>query len=527
MPRLGALLALALLCAGCGDENAPETPVAVRPAYASNGDSLRAVRHADPAPNLVVIVFDALRHDALPLEGGLQSGARMPQLASLAAEGVAFENAVAPAPWTLPSMTSLLTGLQPSAHGLSAPESRVRLVDAITTWAEILRNAYGYDTVAMSSGPWFLGSGKSILQGFTTLHADFSLRDVGGDLRRWARCRNRKRPFFLLLHTYDVHDPYGERNHPWRGGRLPEVRSDPTLVGPAADPGEIFRRCFLDAGYGLALRDALGRSALTGRLHRYAHSGYAADPRPEIAAELETAYWGGVRWADGLFGNARRVLEREGLLDNTLLVVTSDHGEGFGEHGSLGHGRMLYDELIRIPMVMIGPEPFRGGRVVTGNIGLVDVVPTFFEWAGLEPHTGIEGRSRLSLLELDDPCRPVLSEERLGFLNTGETVDAIRLSARTEQWKYVVTYDLGTGTAHEEIYDLLLDADEVDDLGAGSGRIPPELVFDDCFCEAVEALRRRIWDDAAAGDEDASHIPYGTSNRQPATPAPVPCVGHP
>ena len=164
--------------------------------------------------------------------------------------------------------------------------------------------------------------------------------------------------------------------------------------------------------------------------------------------------------------------------------------------------------------------------MVTSSVGLVDVLPTFFDWAGLQAHAGIEGRSQLALLDDDRGCRPVLSEERLGFLNTGEHRDAIRLSARTEHWKYIVTHDVGTGATFEEVYDLLVDPDEVDDLGGGTGRLPAGLVFDDCFCEAVQTLRDRIWSDAASGPEDASHIPYGTSNRQSVTRRPAPCVGH-
>ncbi len=517
-----ALLVLPGLCGGCGDTDPPSP---VRPAYDTSGRALFRVERPATLPNLIVVVIDSLRHDALPLEDGTEPDARMPHLASLASRGVAFSNAVAASPWTLPSMTSLLTGLQPSAHGLSAPQSRVRLVEAITTWAEILRGAYGYDTVAHTAGHWFQGSGESILQGFDRTHADFSFLDAESELWRWSHYRTPGRPFFLLLHTYDVHDPYGEANHPWRGEKLPDVTSDPSLFGPQADPGEIFRQCFLDAGTVLALREAMG-SALVGVLHRYAHSGYAAAPRPELAADLAGAYWGGVHWTDGLLARTTAFLGREGLLENTLLVVTSDHGEGFGEHGSLGHGRLLYDELIQVPLVMAGPKPFAGGQRVTSGVGLVDILPTFFDWAGLEPQTGIEGRSILTLLEEDQGCRPVLSEERLSFLNTGEPQDVIRLSARTEHWKYVVTYDAETGAAYEEVSAPLTAADEADDLGGGTGRLPPELVFDDCFCEAVEALRNRIWDDAAAGAEVASQVPYGTTNRQPTTPPPTPCVGH-
>ena len=518
-----SLILLPLWLIGCGAE---DSAVERRVAYGGDGAALVPVARPASPPNLIVIVLDALRHDALPLGHGQNRDVRMPHLASLASRGVAYSNAVAAAPWTLPSMTSLLTGLQPSAHGLYTPQPHVRLVDAITTWAEILENTYDYETVAHTAGPWFTGSGATVLQGFGTKASDFSLRDAPGTIQHWSRMRASDRPFFLLLHTFDVHDPYGEANHPWRGQDLADPGSDPRVFVAQTFASELFRHCYTDEGMLRALTYTMGASELSRRLQRYAHAGYAESPRPELADELRAAYWEGVRWADGLLGQTITCLESEGLLENSLLVVMSDHGEAFGEHGGLAHGRILYDELVRVPMVMAGPAPFEGGQVITSPIGLVDVLPTFFEWAGLEAHVGIEGRSQLALFDADQGCRPVLSEERLSYLNTGEPGDAIRLSARTEQWKYILTYDTQTRAAHEEVYDLLIDPQEIDDLGAGTGRLPPELVFDDCFCEAVNALRERIWDRQTQPDDEAYAVPYGVSNQRPSTPPPAACRGH-
>jgi len=474
-------------------------------------------------PNLVLVVIDALRHDALGPPDTPRERVRMPHLADLAARGVSFPNATAASSWTLPSMTSLLTGLQPSRHGLVVAQSRVQLVDAITTYAEILQQAYGYDTVAYTSGPWFMGTGRTILQGFHRTHEDFSLQDVEHELGQWAQVRDPARPFFLLLHTYDAHDPYGAANHPWRGEALPAVEDDPALVGPNAQPAEIFRRCFLDGGTTIALRNLMGRQRLADVLHRYAYGGFADEPRDDVASDLENAYWEGVRWTDGLLARTTAFLEGAGLLENTLYVVTADHGETFGAHGTLGHGLTLYDDLVQVPLVMVGPAPFSGGQVVGSGAALVDVIPTFLDWAGLEPLEGVEGRSMLASLDDPLPCRPVFSEERLTYVNTGRPQDSIRLSARTEQWKYVVTFDLRTGEAVEEVYDLLVDPDEQDDLAGSTGRLPKGLVFDTCFCEAVEAVRRRIWDDAEAHEERAAHMAYGVSNMPPTSPPPSPC----
>lgn len=517
-------MALVLTVAGgCGDTGPGDA--ASGQAYDIGGHAVRPLSKPEHPANLIVVVIDSLRADALPLDIGARAGSGvypMPFLAGLAERGVACANAASSAPWTLPSVTSLLTGLLPSAHGQCTHRSHGSMVGAITTFAECLREAYGYDTAAFVDGPWFHGVGESVLQGFAHIEHDFALQGTGSRVGRWARYRDPGRPFFLLLHTFEVHDPYGRQNHPWPYMPLVPIPPDPSLLGPELDIAEMFRLTWLDMRAGVGLQRVLG-PRLAQMLQSYAHQGYRADPRPDLVEELSAAYWGGVRWADGLLEVAVGRLKAEGLLDNTLLVVTADHGEGFGEHGSLSHGRQLYDELIRIPLVMVGPEPFAGGDVVQSSVGLIDLLPTFFDWVGLEPLEGIVGRSALTVVSGQDWCRPVLSEERLTRWNTGEDMDAIRLSARTERWKYIVTYHVRTGEVWEEAYDHLFDREERSDFANGTGRLPVELVMDPCFCPAVEAVRGRIWDRTVQEGSSAAAVPYGMVVPRLATPPPAPC----
>jgi arylsulfatase A-like enzyme len=487
--RRFALLLLAVACAagvvGCGDKD-PAPPPAT--GYAPDGSRLGGGEPPERPPNLVLVLIDTLRADML---GDGDGSGRMPFLASLAARGTRFTQATAPAPWTLPSMASLLTGHLPAEHGyVDNDEGSLRVAP---TFASILREGYGYRTAAFVGGPW--PREKDLWRGFDEVHPRFALQGTETMVGPWAdrRAKDGQRPFFLLLHTYEAHDPYGEENHPF-----PIPAPGSSLAGgenPLADlPGdapaaEMMRRFLLD----WRARDALLSSRYIDAYRRkvvpYRVGGYGEDGRPELGRELRAAYEEGVTWVDGLLAETFAFLERRGLLENTVVVVTSDHGEAFGEHGTLVHGNQLYDELVRIPWVMTGHEAVNGGRRVDGVVGLVDVMPTFLEIAGLDPLPGIEGRSALGQIRGDVPARPVLSQERL-LGPRGEREGLIR-AARTSRWKYMVTYRTQEGTVIEEAYDLEADPEERSDLARGGRIVEP--AFDADFCTAVERARDDIW----------------------------------
>ncbi|MHC5009954.1 MAG: sulfatase family protein, partial [Planctomycetota bacterium] len=214
----------------------------------------------------------------------------------------------------------------------------------------------------------------------------------------------------------------------------------------------------------------------------------------DLAHELRTRYIEGTNWFDGVLKESVTHLRELGLLENTLLVVTSDHGEAFGEHGILGHGRQLYDELIRIPLVMVGPAPFRGGAEIPGTVGLIDVFPTFLDYAGMAPLPASRGTSFLPRLRGEIDHRPVVSEEKLYASKMGYPIEGVRLSVRSPRWKFVITYDVLQGTVREEAFDLLADPEEQDDLADENGDLSPHIPFGACFCEEVQAVRNRVWE---------------------------------
>jgi arylsulfatase A-like enzyme len=443
----------------------------------------------------------------------------MPFASSVAARGVFMQDATAPAPWTVPSVTSFLTGLLPSVHGSDAPLKAPRLLPAVTTYAEILRKSHGYQTHAFTAGPWF-GGRQSILQGFEHGARRFTLQGASKILAGVAAKRDPSKPFFLFLHSYEAHDPYGKANHPW-----PEViaqlapRTD-FDVSTVKEPWQFARHFFLSLNDRLDLLKTHG-SRVNREVSRYVHSGYRDDPRPNLAAELRHAYEGGVAWVDTQLRGTVEQLAAWGMLENTVLVITSDHGEAFGEHGILAHGRQLYDELVRVPMVLAGPAPFDGGRSLAGGVGLHDLLPTFLEHVGGAPLEGGQGRSFLPLLKGQGQGRPVFSEEVLNRDGTGEDDDALLTSVRSSRWKYIITFDRLKGTVLEEAYDLAADPGEQDDLCKGSGRLDG-LSFDAEFCAAIESARDRIWSDAGRSDK-LFRSPYGGGRSQVTSQRPKPC----
>jgi arylsulfatase A-like enzyme len=467
----GAVLATSRI-----DVRRAPAPAPAPSGYDAGGRPLGDVVVPDERPNLVVILVDTLRADCVRPD-------LMPNLSRIATEGVSFRNACSTAPWTLPAAASLLTGLLPSNHG-NLDQETPRLPASVTTFAEVLSESCGYETVACFGSSWF-GDTGSLLQGFQETRKDFHLQGIDSFLASWARKRNPRRPFFLLLHTYEAHDPYGAPNHPWPlpfrpVGGTPNVPRD-------FEPWQHARTFFLDLEGREAFVRTLGPDYVQSVV-RYLVRDHAEDPRPALVDEVRGAYRDGVRWVDGLLGRSVDRLREWGLLRGTLLVVASDHGEAFGEHGQLGHGHQLYDELVHVPIVMHGPAPFRGGARVAGSVSLMDVLPTFLDWIGVPPVEGIDAVSALPVIR-GAPGRPVVAEELLTPVTMQIPIDASLASVRAPGWKYVATFDRGLGTLREEVYDLAADPAEMRDLLAAGGTgpaLPPEV------CRVVRETRQRL-----------------------------------
>jgi len=406
------------------------------PAGAPGWTRVRAVRDtvrdrqpaAPGTPNVLVLLVDTLRADALGVYGAEPS--RTPTLDRLAAEGLVFEHAVAQSSWTLPSVASLLSGLHPRSHGAvrSQPvddDERGRgelLSDAVTTWAEQAAHA-GITTVGVSANP-LVSRATNLAQGFETF-VEFSWDPAGRNwtpaaavnrtFLRWLE-RNRGHRFVAYLHYMEPHDPY----------------TPPAAFRPAAPAGV---RPAIAAGWVRDTADALNRKGAP----------------PLSAAEighLRHLYHGEVGAWDAELAMLLDGLAAFGVRDSTLVIVTADHGEEFQEHGRLRHGSQLYQESIRVPLVIFGPG-VRAGRRTDLAQG-IDLFPTITALLGIATPPGLPGRNLLR----GGGAGAAVSETAVGIAPAGNRIEV--LSLVMAGWKLIHAPALG----RFELYDLGRDPAE-------------------------------------------------------------------
>lgn len=404
-------------------------------------------------PNVILIVLDSVRADHLSCYG--HERPTTPHIDRLAEAGVRYDRAYAASCWTLPSHASLFTGLYPSRHRTDFDTQA--LTEGIDTCASFLSRR-GYRTASFSCNA-FVGrhtdlargfdvavdveglagggpglAGRLVRAGHRVIRRNFQ-RDRGA-ARTWTMTRRwldeqGDTPFFLFLNFMDCHLPY----------RLAS-RELLHFVDPARRR-EVAR----------VPMDPFG--AMAGK-HHYT---------PSDIDDLRTMYDGALRYLDGYIGMLDDQLARSGLRDQTLVVVTSDHGESFGEHGLFDHQYGLYEPLVRVPVVARGPDLPMGHRE-DGLVQLVDVFPSV---AALLGHEEPVGDPWASARMFDRPDRDFAAAEylvpnvnaiqrRFPDTDTSRFDSALR-SIRDDRYKCIVRRDGRT-----ELYDLDEDPDELDNL---------------------------------------------------------------
>ena len=312
--------------------------------------------------NVILLLIDTQRADhTAPYEvPGLRErlawrggDVRTPTLGALAEEGTVFETAIAPENWTLPSTASLLTGLFPTTHG--AERERDALSPEVLLLSQFLQKQ-GFRTAAFVanghiSAPTGFERGwdsfKNYIQDGVPNRAD----DVFRDALDWIRA-NRGSPFFLYLHTVDPHVPYDPPPH------YLEQYDAGSYAGPVQprDTAALLERV------------KTGQLALTDR----------------DRVRLQGLYKAETTYHDDALGRFWDGLGAAGLRDDTLLIVTADHGEEFFEHGKVGHGHSLFQELLHVPLIVRFPG-LPAGRRVARPVSLFDVAPTIVDLLNLGP----------------------------------------------------------------------------------------------------------------------------------------------
>lgn len=366
-------------------------------------------------PNVILISIDTLRKDHLSLYGYAKPTS--PFIDKLSSESVVFKNAIAPAPYTLPSHMTMMTSLFPGTHQIVRENLTPRLSKHWLTLAQILK-ANGYQTAGFTGGgqvhPVF-GFDKGMeAYGFKPKEkSEFTFKKG----KKWI-AGTLGHPFFLFLHTYDVHTPY--------------------------DPPPPYDKMFAPN--------------YKGNIDNW------KTPRKPINNQLDfnrviSLYDGEIRYVDSQIQNLVSHLKEQGIYDNSLIIITSDHGEEFMERGLMAaHGHTLYNELLHVPLVMKFPKGKWSKTFINDPVGLADLLPTVLDYLEISPPKHIQGISLIKAIKnggVDSSLtkRIIFSERELREL--GGTDLKMETSAQTLSEKYYQRVN-----KPDEFYDISLDPEE-------------------------------------------------------------------
>ncbi len=348
-------------------------------------------------PNVLLVVIDTLRADAVRAYGAARPTS--PTLDALAARGILYEQAFSTSAWTWPATASILSGLYPYTHAVRRPE-QCYLSDEIVTIAEQFQRQEV--TTAAFSANSLICRAQNFAQGFETFQEFFEFGQRGGPVadafRTWLDAMHEAR-FFAYVHLMDPHFPYAPPQD-----CLDALRGDRTTP----DDDARFRE----------IAEAKGMRPLNEMADR--------------KEWMRIAYDADVLGADRAVGAILEAIEKKGLADRTLVVVTSDHGEEFFEHGAVGHARTLYDELLHVPLLLVDPRR-PGGLRVREQVETIQIFPTLCEIADVP---GPRGLARGPLPPFAEAGAP----EAFATTDKGETNDPWfrnQNSIRTPEWKLV------------------------------------------------------------------------------------------
>jgi len=405
----------------------------------------------DPArpPNVLLISIDTLRHDHLSCYG--YERATSPAIDRIAREGALFERHISSSSWTLPAHAAIFTGLFDSGHGCTDVDKA--LEPRHTTIAERFQDN-GYSTAGFFAGP-FLHPAFGFGQGFDRYadctsygaaldaadpidwakddstrrasHEDIANPRTFDAFQSWFRERDEK-PFFAFVHLWDVHYDF-----------TPPPPFD-RMFDPEYEGWVNGRDFFFDERIG---------------------------PKMD-ARDLEhliALYDGEIAWTDTFIEKIRVELERAGVLDDTVIVLTSDHGTEFFEHGWKGHRTTLYDEVIRVPLVVRYPKAVPAGTRVAAQTRSVDIAPTLVELCGLEPLRDVSGSSLVALFG-DPVARGNTGKQAVSEL---DSVGRSLLSIREQEWKVIGNRANSTLSA----FDLAADPHERHPIGDPASPLLP------------------------------------------------------
>ncbi len=376
----------------------------------------------DRPPSVLIVTWDTVRADALESQGGT---APVPTFDRIAREGARFTEAISPCPITLPAHATIWTGRFPISHGIHNNGVSV-LADEAETLAEILQKR-GYWTSAVI-GALPLASDYGLDQGFDVYDDEWSENEA---------------PFPFEYHQR----------------RATEV-TDAAL-----------RALTMPAESGVPFLQWV---------HYYdPHFGYLPPP-PFDETYRDDPYAGEIAYTDRELGRIIDQLESWQRLDDTIVIITSDHGEALGEHGEAYHGSLIYDATQRVPLAIRWPAGIPAGRILDGQVTLADLFPTVLDLLGLPAGSAVQGRSLAGWLAGGAPAiTPFVYLEAAMLSALFNTTPARGM--RSSSWKYVHHREA------PEVYDLALDVGETVDLGRADSSRSEKL--EETYRSLVASLR--------------------------------------
>lgn len=402
-------------------------------------------------PPVFIYLIDTLRADALEPYGSPRPTS--PRINEFARDAVTFERAWSPSSWTLPATVSVLTGRYPFNHGYRRIGIHNKPDHQVPRLAELLRGR-GYETLAISQS-FIASDAHGIGAGFDNFYLN-DIIDHGGQRTenvRWFLWRHLlhqaqfERPLFCYIHTVAPHAPYVPKD--MRFAEQSPGMLDPDLYGP----------------------------------YTFMAEGFGSDP--EERAHLRGLYDGEVAYADQQFGAFLDLLRYAGLYDQSLIILTSDHGEEFYEHDGFDHGRTLYEELLHVPLMVKFPDSWQGNRRIRARVSIVDIAPTILDLLEEDPsRLDFDGKSLRATFREKPP-----QDRRVVFAETspesqGEWYSEVELMAIVADNIKCINNRMGINRFFKEepkfqVFDLRVDQAE---------RSPLPLV-EDRAAQCVKTLR--------------------------------------
>lgn len=398
-------------------------------------------------PNILLITPDALRHDHLGCYG--YKRIKTPNIDSLAENGVMFKNVISASSWTTPSFASLFTSVYPTVHGAGRMKygGLTGINQKIVMLAEILKKL-GYHTRAITdNGSFFPNSGikrgfdyyinnrvpsddcipvnnpeekkrtplwKKQKEEITNITIEFTM-----EVSKWLE-ENNHYPFFYWVHYLDPHTPYE---------RYMKYGLDKKYNG------QLLNEKFLKALDHINLKSGLFKLGPDDK--KYFHSLYEEE----------------IMFLDGNVGTLVNKLEQLNLLENTIIIFTSDHGEEFWDHGHVLHGQSLYQELINVPLIIRLPGKKLSNLVVNSQIRSIDIMPTILDMLGTKHNLNLMGKSLIPLITGEETNDRTAFSENLAFFEERKSIN---------KGKYKFIYFPESGTT--ELYDLSVDPKEKENI---------------------------------------------------------------